>query len=210
MDQFITGWFVGISQEIIGHPMDTLKVRVQNNMQLRVPAKNYFRGIQAPLLTTGIINSLYFGIENEFRNKFQLQYYQSGALSGLITSLALCPIENWKTKMQVGHKFNLKPFKGLSLVALRETTSMSVYFGLYHKLSSDTNIHPLIIGGITGWVTWLNYPLDVLKTRIQSDYTLSIKQAIGKKFLWKGFLICSIRAVLLNSIGFWIYSYLSK
>jgi hypothetical protein len=204
-----TGLFVGISQAIVGHPLDTIKVWKQTVRPKVVPLKMYFNGMLAPLLTNGLVNASFFGIEKYLHNNHGLSHYTSGFISGTITSIFLCPTENWKIKMQTGHKYNLKLYRGLFPLLLRDSFSIGIYFGLYHTIRDNYDVSSFVAGGITGWVSWLTYPCDVIKTRVQADYTISLKEAINKKQLWKGFGVCSIRAILVNAVGFYTYDQLS-
>ena len=45
----------------------------------------------------------------------------------------------------------------------------------------------------------------IIKTRIQTNNILTYREAILHGKLWKGFLSCGIRSVLVNSVGFYIF-----
>ena len=103
------------------------------------------------------------------------------------------------------YKRPIRLYRGLPILAAREVSAIGIYFGLYNYLTETYQMHPLYAGGITGWVSWLSYPFDVIKNRVQSDYSITTRQAFERGDLMKGFGICSIRAVLVNSTGFWTY-----
>ncbi|KAJ9589920.1 hypothetical protein L9F63_016981, partial [Diploptera punctata] len=68
---FIAGWGGGICGLLIGHPLDTIKVRQQTFEKasgLHIFIKTFkfegvygfYKGMAAPLVTAGVLNSLFF------------------------------------------------------------------------------------------------------------------------------------------------------
>ena len=58
---------------------------------------------------------------------------------------------------------------------------------------------------MSSWL--LTYPLDTIKTRIQSNSSKSFNRFIIMGNLFKGLNICLIRAFFVNSVGFYTYEY---
>lgn len=59
--------------------------------------------------------------------------------------------------------------KGLNITLLREIPSFSIYFSTYYYMK-ENKYNELISVGVAGVLCWLpTYPLDVIKTRIQSN-----------------------------------------
>ena len=59
MKDIIAGGISGISQTIVGYPLDTLKVLTQNKMKLNsISLKNLYRGVKYPLQSSVITNSV--------------------------------------------------------------------------------------------------------------------------------------------------------
>lgn len=59
---------------------------------------------------------------------------------------------------------------------------------------------------MAGAFSWLfTYPIDVIKTRIQSGESKNIFQSYKTGHLFKGLQICLFRSFFVNSIGFFIY-----
>ena len=55
MNEIITGFLMGSSNIIIGHPFDTIKVLIQNKRKwYGFPIKNYYNGWKYPLLFSSI------------------------------------------------------------------------------------------------------------------------------------------------------------
>ena len=60
MDEFIYGGIVGSVQTIIGHPLDTIKVLIQNKQCINYNFKRLYFGITYPLISSIINHSLCF------------------------------------------------------------------------------------------------------------------------------------------------------
>ena len=118
----------------------------------------------------------------------------------------MTPIDRFKIKRQTFSK-NIyhKPFTGLLPTLLREVPANIIYFNSYYYLK-ENNYSILLSGGIAGVLCWgLTFPIDVIKTRVQSSESVTSVQALKKGGLFKGITPCLIRAILVNSIGFYIY-----
>ena len=120
----------------------------------------------------------------------------SGFVSGIISSIIMCPVELIKLKFQNNlYKNNLnnkltfnhlyksykqkqfKLYNGFPLTLARDSIGFSIYFGSYNYLQSKKN-DPLINGGIAGMLSWIySFPFDTIKT-IQQTHDLSFKKDI--------------------------------
>ena len=207
MDEFILGFVNGSIQTIIGHPLDTIKVLLQQN-KLKYPIKfsKLYQGVLPPLLGNSIIVSSQFGL-NDYFYKYMNNHFYSGCLSGIISSFIVNPIELYKIRFQNSlTNLNINPYKGLYSTFLRESFGNSFYFGTYYYLHHNEICNSFLAGGISGWVAWFfSYPQDVIKTRIQSGYSKNIYEAYKYGKLWKGFGVCSIRSFIVNGVGFYCY-----
>ena len=204
---FLAGLVSGTSQVISGHPFDTLKVNLQNNnlKHFNLNFRNLYQGISYPLVTNSLLVSIQFGIYNKFKNNGYNEIISSGS-AGIVTGIISSPIDRFKIKRQVlSNDIYSKPFKGVQLTLLREVPANIIYFNAY-KFMRDSQFNILISGGTAGILSWLfTYPIDVIKTRVQSDKYPSIKDAIMKKGLYRGLSPCLVRALVVNSIGFYVY-----
>ena len=211
MDNIIAGFGSGIMQAIIGHPMDTLKVYNQDTQfNKKIKLINLYRGISYPLLTNSIICSINFSSFEYFKNTYNLSPLVAGGLSGIPTGIFINPIEIKRIKKQLFVKKHIPYTKGLSLCIGREIMSYSIYFHTYYYLKKK-NFSILNSGGIAGMATWfISYPIDVIKTRIQSGNSKNIINALKQKNLFKGLFICILRAYPVNAIGLYSYEYIKN
>ena len=61
MSDFLSAFAVGINEVLIGHPLNTAKVLIQNKQKwLGLPFKHYYRGVKYPLLSSTFFNMITF------------------------------------------------------------------------------------------------------------------------------------------------------
>ncbi len=207
MNDYISGSISGLVVCLIGHPLDTLKTVSQSrNKGIVTPHKWYrvYNGIKYPLVGSSIVHSCMFGT-NKYLHKKTQNHYFSGFLTGVLISSIITPIELYKVRAQNMLSLKVNPYRGALPTVIRESISGSIYFGAYNQMrKNDINI--LVSGGLSGWLSWLSiYPIDVCKTRIQSDKARTIVDALKMGGLWKGFGYCSLRCVLGSAAGFYAY-----
>jgi solute carrier family 25 (mitochondrial carnitine/acylcarnitine transporter), member 20/29 len=179
----------------------------------------------------------------------------AGAIGGLATFVVSAPSELIKCRAQLvvdgkGSSYGVfkdilkhNGFRGLyyggTITALRDSIGYGWYFFSYEltkrlllSRQADPFVAPtasevLVSGGIAGVVTWLSiYPLDVVKTRLQTQPTWaaereqllpgrnrvlqreqssvsvarSIWQDSGVRGFYRGIGICSLRAFIVNAV----------
>jgi len=215
-DYFVAGCISGIVQTIIGYPLDTLKILKQNNKILdKIGIRRLYSGISMPLIQTPLICGISFYID-EIINQNINNHWISGCISGIISSIILCPCEYYKINLQQNKKkiINIKTicgsYRNISYVICREGPAMGIYFGTYYELKK--NEFPLYIsGGIAGCTSWFfTYPLDTIKSRIQGNICKTFNQSIKMGNLFTGLNYCLLRAFIVNSVGFTSYEYFIK
>jgi solute carrier family 25 carnitine/acylcarnitine transporter 20/29 len=213
MTDLIPGLSVGIIQTIIGHPLDTVKIWIQNNNNLKkqkINIKTLYAGLTYPLISSIIVNSIMFYSFDYFKNK-NYNNVMSGCFSGFLISFILNPLDIYKIKYQQNIlNNNIYYCKGLHITILRESIACSIYFSSYYYLK-DNNIKTYYAGGISGLLSWLfTYPIDTIKTRIQSNICNNILDGYKIGNLWNGFQYCALRAIIVNAVGFETYEYIKK
>ena len=209
---FMSGIVNGLTQVIISYPFDTFKIKYQTDSKIVITYKNIFKGIKYPIYTIIPIITLQFSLENYLSN-FTSNRFISGAITGIIVSPIVSITDLYRIREQhsITNKINIT--NGIDITLLREMLAISVYFGSYNTIKNymieqkiNESLSIITSGGICGSLSWtLTYPIDVIKSRIQSNKVYSIKEGYKKGKLWKGLLICNIRSILINSIGFFVY-----
>ena len=128
---FVAGGMAGTASVIVGHPMDTIKVRVQNSsastsllstIQEFGGVSSLFRGMGAPLSAAAIINAIVFssyGLGSRLYDTYLVdpatyddldqthdpwqKAMTCGSFAGLVQCLIICPMEHVKCRLQVQH-----------------------------------------------------------------------------------------------------------
>jgi uncharacterized membrane protein len=196
---FYAGLFSGCLQTLVGHPFDTYKVYKQN-MKQNFSRNKMFRGMTIPLITNSLVTGVQF---------YAFQNYP--LLMSAFSTALLAPIEYYKIQKQINGVYPKKLPVGFGTTYVRETIALNCYFNTYNYLEPKIGI--FLGGGIAGSLSWLlSYPIDTLKTRVQSG--LTFQQAFEKKKLYKGLELALIRGFIVNGFGFlgasMITNYLDK
>ncbi|XP_076033532.1 solute carrier family 25 member 45-like isoform X2 [Oratosquilla oratoria] len=117
---FVAGWIGGCTGLLAGHPMDTIKVRQQavthtsaakaivNTLKFE-GVRGFYKGMGFPILTTGAMNSLFFGVYGNTlrwmssgREKPRyLDIFVAGCCGGVVQLIVAVPVDLVKIKMQV-------------------------------------------------------------------------------------------------------------
>lgn len=196
----VVGATIGLVQTVAGHPLDTVKTLMQNGQHYRgLNLWQLYRGCAYPAAASIAFNAVAFPV---FGRALDENPYRAGFLAGL----AVSPIEYGfgvgKIRRQTLAAGPLH-LKGVTMSTLRTTGAMTAYFGVYSD-TKDT-VGALAAGGLAGFANWtLTYPFDVLATR-QIAENMTIRQAWRSGPIWRGYLPCILRAVLVNSLSFKLY-----
>ncbi|EGR30272.1 mitochondrial carrier protein, putative [Ichthyophthirius multifiliis] len=263
---YIAGLATGLTQILIGHPFDTIKVRQQSSVKnltikqvLFDLLKNegtlaIYNGVASPLICTSFLISIQFGVfQNslkalqDIQNRKELPIYQialCGSISGAACSPIMAPMENIRIKMQVNRnpyqytntldcfkrtfqQYGIRGiYKGFNSTLIRELPGECIYFLIYEmqmrKLRQSLQQQPLLLqyspllaGAVSGLIFWISvFPIDTLKSRIQSDdmqnplfknFLDCFKKTVNKEgfgALFKGINVCIIRSLPANGFGF--------
>ena len=124
-------------------------------------------------------------------------------------------------------------WKGQVATTIRESTGLATYLTVIEQLTvrltppgvskKDTPLYvPILAGGLGGTSYWLfNYPVDYIKTRMQSDdfkkpqyegFLDCWRQESSKGLLrmYKGFTICMLRSFPVNGGGITAYRFMQN
>lgn len=214
-EHFIAGSIAGSVQSLIGHPLDTLKTVSQNNLVISsFSSKHLYSGLSASLIQSSLITGSAFYINTYLYNLCQNNLLSSLG-TGMLGCLIICPLEDFKIKRQISYSLPLQPrlslsyikdsYRFLHLVSLREIPAITLYFSSYRYLKENsTNI--ILAGGISGSLSWLfTYPIDTVKSRLQSNLCSTVSQSIQMGNLYYGLGYCLLRAFIVNGASFYIY-----
>lgn len=208
MEECEIGLICGIIQTVVGQPIDTIKVLIQNNnTNIKYSFKNLYKGMFYPLVNSMFVGYTLFGLVDEINKKYTNNYYISGFISGIIISPVIQISEYWKINAQMHKKTSMKFFYvGNYATLLRETIGSSIYFGGYHYLKQDLELSPFLSGAFSGMCSWcFTYPIDVIKTRVQQHPHISYNKAFLMGRLYNGLYITLIRGFVVNGCAFYAY-----
>ena len=121
----LTGAMAGISRALVGHPFDTVKVKMQTHPELYRSSmdalyvvmktegvRGLYRGVTAPVVGNAFISSIQFSVFNHFHQQSNAMI--AGALAGAAGSLIASPVEYIRIKMQLANRLdNKKSYKGV-------------------------------------------------------------------------------------------------
>jgi hypothetical protein len=112
-------------------------------------------------------------------------------------------------------------YKGLSTTLPRDVIATNVQFNSYtyikNELSPQYGLYQAsVIGGaISGGIYWIpSYPLDIIKTNVQKyritprEACFRLMQVKGYRGLWRGFIPCITRSIIVDSLGFPMFEYM--
>jgi solute carrier family 25 (mitochondrial carnitine/acylcarnitine transporter), member 20/29 len=208
MNEIAAGFCAGIAQTVIGHPLDTIKVLIQNNKSIKKKGlRDLYRGWRYPMIMSTLFNASVFPI-NQKIYKYTDNHYVSGFISGIVVSPMVYCFDVGKIKQQTTQLLQLRDFyktPGYFSTTLRESLAISLYFGSYHYCKDQYCMDSFFAGGIAGIANWtLTYPIDVVRSR-QIAQNISLMDAYHQKNLWNGFTVCIMRAMIVNASIFKVY-----
>ena len=139
---------------------------------------------------------------------------------------------NWATFTEIYRMGVVRGcYQGLWVTILRDTPAFAIYFagyegqmnfiakkkGISKQKLSEMLMYPFLCGGMVGMLTWLvNYPADMIKTRVQEDGAdgaprmyrnardcfVKLWREGGVKLLYRGLSPCLVRAFANSSFLF--------
>ena len=202
---FIAGSIAGATGAIAGHPFDTIKTNLQTNQPSSL--RNLYRGLPNAATAAVISFSFMFGVRKNLDSQIENPYLK-GAIAGIGNAILINTNEYNKIQKQNTVSPQIKWFttRGLGVTTGREIIGLSVYFGFYDNLRNQS-ISPFIAGSLTGIGCWLfSYPLDIIKTIVQTDLKTTYRQELRKmSFQANGLSYCLLRASIANAIIFPVF-----
>jgi solute carrier family 25 carnitine/acylcarnitine transporter 20/29 len=199
MESFVKDIFpgsvAGLAQTIVGHPLDSIKVKYVNSNAktiyecMRIMYRDnglraFYQGIKSPLCGGLLYNTSVFYGYNFTTEKLGWNPFVAGSVVGSCATVVESPMDMIKTRMQLDKRVSFgsslhmplsQLLKGFNVTLLRNIPSCGLYFGTFEYSQSHMTSYPIagsvLSGALAGGACWgLSYPLDNIKTRIQADY----------------------------------------
>lgn len=225
----------GVAITVVGHPMETVKTRLQTGATTNI-LRGCYKGMLSPLLgTTPFFASSYFG----FRLGRSLtgertdtpSIMASGGIAGVISTFVRTPTDRVKIVAQnerissqqaIKNLFAARGFfgvyQGFGATAFWMIPSSMMFWGGVEFWSwafkdTDDYVRPFLGGGMAGVTEWICcLPFDTVKTRVQAGTDPSVMAAIrstysgGLRSMYRGFVPMMVRAFPANGAAIWATS----
>uniref|UniRef100_A0A667H156 Solute carrier family 25 member 45 n=1 Tax=Lynx canadensis TaxID=61383 RepID=A0A667H156_LYNCA len=221
VEEFVAGWISGALGLVLGHPFDTVKVRLQT--------QTTYRGIIDCMVKTYRHESVYclapFDlIKVRLQNQTEPRARPPGSPPPRYRGPVHCAVSIFQEEGPRGL------FRGAWALTLRDTPTMGIYFVTYELCRQSTRdgqdpspATVLVAGGFAGISSWaVATPLDVIKSRLQMaglkrrayrgvlDCMVSSARQEGLGVFFRGLTINSARAFPVNAVTFLSYEYLLR
>ena len=160
--------FISIS---ILHPLDTMKVYIQNNKKFTNNISNLYKGYFIGLSYAIPEKAIKIATYDTLKKNYNFDSNSSIFMAGLAQVCIGTPGEYFKSNYQNKSAKNIKLknlYRGFTLQSLRDIPFAFIFFNLYEKLNFYTNQFSsgLISAGVSAAVVT---PIDYAKTRYQTS-----------------------------------------
>lgn len=228
MDQsFLAGSVGGLCTVLVGHPFDTIKVRLQSDTFRTLGFRGMYSGIMSPISGVVPIFAISFGTYNTTKTMLGLDKVSAAACSAICTSPIVTPLEMIKLRAQTNNvsfqnavkSISIKNmYRGYGATLCRDVPGCILFFSSYDNIKSSlpsSSFYTMISGGLAGIAVWtLNLPTDTVKTRYQTSADKTWLHSVqhiwktrGVKGFYRGFLPAMFRAFPANAACFLGYEY---
>jgi len=164
---FSGGFFGGVASTYIGHPLDTVKVRLQTQSKTNPKYKGawhcfrtilkqekfrgLYKGVTSPLAGIALMNATIFSVYGRslqyLSPEYAINHWWAGCAAGLAQSVIISPVELIKTQMQIQGigKSDMKNYRGWTGTC-RHIIKHSGYSGFKNASDSRKSIKSLSNG----------------------------------------------------------------
>tara|TARA_B100000795_G_C22749606_1_gene418814 strand:- start:70 stop:882 length:813 start_codon:yes stop_codon:yes gene_type:complete len=217
----LMGSISGITCVVVGHPLDTIKVRIQTGAKGPL-FRNLFKGIVPPLLA---VTPSWIGVFVAYGAALKIvgandmtSVAIAGGMSGVAYSLIMCPFElvkvnAQKTQISTSNAFSnvwsTNPsitgmYRGFRACLCRDVAQSAVYYYTAESLNRSSFMNktfgdytPLAAGGLTGVAhVSAEFPFDTIKSRFQTNPMLSTYKQCLKELMEPKVFKSASRALL--------------
>lgn len=152
MNEFVAGLLSGVVNTCVGHPLDTIKVRLQcakSNEKLSVATcvkgtfanegvRGFYKGITSPLMLIPLQNAIIFNVFHQTKDYIRsvkpelvtTNYLISGACAGTVLSFVTTPLELVKIRSQMDRSVVNQSYKDV-LNQGKKVIKTKGFMGLY-------------------------------------------------------------------------------
>ncbi|CEP08946.1 hypothetical protein [Parasitella parasitica] len=213
--------FGGMSQVIVGQPLDTIKVRLQLDQGRfkgawdctvqTVQKEGFFalyKGMASPLIGIGAVNALLFAANSSIKSRLQTHPDQllpldkialAGAGAGFVNSILASPVELLKIKMQAqfgsksvdGKRYFTGPIDCAKYLIQRDGIAHGLFRGLWATIAREI---PAYAGFYTGFEATKRY---LTQGQEASVLQLMLSGATGGASYW----VCSYPLDVVKSVA---------
>lgn len=230
--KYKNGLIVGLSNTIITHPIDTMRLRIFFDTK-NINIKDAYKGINFNLVTSSIKMMLNYPTQEYFENKFvksNNSKLYSGILTGLLIGIFATPINNIKIPLQIHNhgvldatkkiynSYGIKGFTrgGLSTL-MRDISWNALYFPVYSYFSEDLKYNKIISSIMASMLsTTVAYPLDGIRLYRQNykqnyNFIHGLEKSLElSRINFKSYCIAITRVPLSTMFTHMFYLYLNK
>lgn len=180
MEKFVKdvtpGCAAGIAQTIVGHPLDTIKVKYINSSNKTIMqciqsmfrdngVRAFYQGIKSPLYGGLLYNtSVFYGYNIATKSFIKIDNHimnaaVSGCLVGSCATIVESPMDMLKTRMQLDKRLTFgdtlkmpmqQIFRGSTVTLCRNVPGMAFYFGVFEYSQSLMPNYPLLGSAVSG------------------------------------------------------------
>jgi solute carrier family 25 (mitochondrial carnitine/acylcarnitine transporter), member 20/29 len=203
------GAISGTTVVAVGHPLDSIKVRLQTGTTKNI-FRNLYKGVLPPFLAvvpSWIAVFLSYGVALKTLGSNDITSVAlAGGFSGLFYTMAVCPFEFVKVNAQKNHISTVNAYKnltskvgirglyrGISVCLCRDVSQSAAYYVCAESLNrsvfmnnffKNEETRPFFSGAITGVCHCLvEYPFDTIKTRMQTNLSFKTYSECLREFL---------------------------
>ena len=239
---FIPGVVQGVVRASISFPFEVVKIDMQlNNNNILSTFKNiikndpkkFYRGIQVPLLATGLERGFQFSIYEKTKKNNSI--FVNSFLTSFISNTIFTPLSILTVRIMASKKDDYKSLinfikktkeektlsKGISLEISKNYLATFTYFYMYSTLQKNIDINNYYLKTFTSGVlssigVWaIILPFDTIKVKYQvsNQHILKIIKNINSRnilSLWSGFTPVVLKTIPSAGLGMIAYEYTKK
>jgi hypothetical protein len=156
LHDLIAGGIAGSASVVVGHPMDTIKVRMQTGTSSALSGgfRSLFKGMAAPLSSATAVNAIIFASygsstriwEDVFENgnhsstaeASTLKAFTCGSIAGTVQAFIICPMEHIKCRLQVQSQLYKGPTDACTQIIKNHGLCRGLYRGMGVTLWRET------------------------------------------------------------------------